>query len=93
MPHPNLATFFPSSDSFYDSGIHVPLIETPHLPILLLYLCFSPWVSDLGRAAKSKFQTYFSDSKPMPFESPCHKKNKLDADWTYLIKIVKNRRE
>ena len=26
----------------------MPLIKTPHLPLLLLYLCFSPWVSDLG---------------------------------------------
>ena len=33
-------------------------------------------------AAKSKFQTYFSDSKPMPFESPCHKK-KNEGSFTF----------
>ena len=48
---PKSCNFFPSSDSFYDSSKQMPLIETPPLPLMLLYLCFSPWVSDLGSHA------------------------------------------
>ena len=45
---PKSCNFFPSSDSIYDSSQQMRLIETPPLPLMLLYLCFSPWVSDLG---------------------------------------------
>ena len=32
----------------------MPLIETPRLPLMLLYLCFSPWVSDIGSHASKR---------------------------------------
>ena len=46
--HTQILQLFSTSDSFYDSNKQIPLIETPLLPLMLLYLCFSPWVSDLG---------------------------------------------
>ena len=43
----------------------MPLIETSHLPLLLLHLCFSPWVSDLKGANMKplkKFNFSFSST-------------------------------